>query len=128
MSTLGLRLRHDAGEGFVALLFGVTGWAISAAAMTVALSLGTPVNALAVHTVLCPVAFAFVSLVYFRRPEPLQPLATALVFGATVVGLDLLVRAVFRESWTFRDVVLATGIPAYGAIAVTWLSGAAAHG
>lgn len=114
-------------EGLSAMAFGIAGWAISAAAMMVTDWLGSPANAIAVHTVLTPVTFTLVALTYFRRPEPLHPLAAAIVFGTTLLTLDMLVRMIFREAWNLRDLVVEIGIPAYGAAAVTWLTGAAAE-
>lgn len=125
MSTLTLRLGHDIREGVSALAFGIAGWAVSAAAMMLTNWIATPTTALAVHTVVCPVIFVFVALVYFQRTEPLHPLAAALMFGTTVIVFDALLRAIFGEASNLRALVVTTVIPAYGAAAVTWLTGAA---
>lgn len=116
-------LAHRLGESVAATLFGMTGWAIGSGAMMAAYSLGSRTHAIAVHAILLPVAYVLASLVYFRRPAALPPLATAVVFGTTVVVLDVLVRAALGAFWGARDFAIVTAIPAFGAAAATWLMG-----
>jgi hypothetical protein len=119
--------RHSlAREVPAALLFGIVGWATCAGVLSIALHLASrTLTALAVHMVVVPIVFGFVSLVYFRRPRPLPPFVAAAIFALVAFGASLLLEALFRRTFDVANEILATWLPAHLALLATWISGLA---
>lgn len=118
--------RGAVGEIAVAAVHALTGWALAAPAMSLALwKTRAPEAALSAHAVAVPVAFALVSFVYFRRTHVLRPLAAATLFAIVVVAMDALALRVFHRATDARALVLGVALPAFVALLSVWLFGIA---
>jgi hypothetical protein len=111
-------------ELVVAALYGLVGWSVAAAAMSLALwKTPAPNAALSAHAVVVPVAFMLVSFVYFRRASALRALPAALLFGVLVLVMDTITSAAFGRAADPRTLVLGAWLPAYAAVLATWIAG-----
>ncbi len=77
--------------------FAIVGWAVCAGAIGIGFSLMSEHDALVLHAIVAPLAFAGLSWLYFNRFAYTRPLTTALLFLAIVVALDVFVVALFIE-------------------------------
>ena len=104
--------------------FAIIGWAVCAATIGIGFSLMTEHGALVLHAIVAPIAFAGLSWLYFTRFAYTPPLATALLFLAIVVALDVFVVALFIErSFAMFESVLGTWVPLSLIFASTWATG-----
>lgn len=106
-------------------VFAIVGWAVCAATIGIGFTLMTEREALVLHAIVAPIAFAGLSWLYFTRFAYTPPLATALLFLAIVVALDVFVVALFIEkSFAMFGSVLGTWVPLALIFASTWVTGA----
>lgn len=111
-------------EVLAAVMYGLLGWVIAAAPTTIALwTSSSPNTALSAHAVVIPVAFLLASTVYFRRPRPLGPLATALVFAGVAIVMDVVIASALGRDLGVRALLLSSILPATAAFAATWMVG-----
>jgi hypothetical protein len=88
------------------------GWALCFALIGIGMRVTTVENALIIHAAGAPVIFAVLSLVYFKRPDPGPPLATALAFTSFVMVMDFFVVAtLILRSYAMFYSLLGTWIP-----------------
>jgi hypothetical protein len=82
-------------------------------------------TALAVHAVAAPLIFAAISAVYFRRFASTGPFATAVIFVAITVFMDVvIVAALIQHSFAMFTSVVGTWLPfalIFGATGLTGL-------
>ncbi len=103
---------------------GLTGWALSAAALGIAMAETSFENAVIIQAAATPLAFVIVSFVYFRFFQYTEPLSTALIFLAIEAGLDfLLVGLIVRQSLDLFSSLLGTWLPFFLAFAATYITG-----
>jgi hypothetical protein len=99
-------------------------WALCFAAIGAGMAVTTLSNALIIHAIAAPLIAAAVSLVYFRRYNYTAPLATAALFVAIIMGMDLLVVALLiNRSLAMFASALGTWIPFALIFASTALTG-----
>jgi len=70
------------------LLHGLAGWALCGGAMVLMLSVFNEMLAVALHALVAPAVFVFLSRHYFKLRGAREPLPTAIVFTAVVVAMD----------------------------------------
>jgi hypothetical protein len=105
--------------------FAIVGWAVCAAAIAIGFDLMSERGALILHAIVAPIAFAGLSWLYFTRFAYTRPLATALLFLAVVVALDVFVVALLIErSFAMFVSPLGTWAPLFLIFASTWAAGA----
>ncbi|MGO9004443.1 MAG: hypothetical protein ACLQIQ_07900 [Beijerinckiaceae bacterium] len=113
----------------IIVAFAIAGWLVCGAAIGVGFAVLTKHTALVVHAIVAPVAFAGLSYFYFTRFAYTTALATAAVFLAIVVALDVFVVALFVErSFAMFASVLGTWLPFALIFAATWTVGLAVGG
>ncbi len=104
--------------------FAIVGWAICAAAIGIGFGLMTERGALIVHAIVAPIAFAGLSWAYFTRFAYTRPLATAALFTAIVVALDVFVVAMLiQRSFAMFASPLGTWLPLLLIFTSTWATG-----
>ena len=105
-------------------VFAIVGWAVCAATIGIGFRLMSEHGALVLHAIVAPIAFAGLSWLYFTRFAYTPPLATALLFLAIVVALDVFVVALFIEkSFAMFASVLGTWVPLSLIFVSTWVTG-----
>ena len=105
-------------------VFAIVGWAVCAATIGIGFTLMTEREALVLHAIVAPIAFAGLSWLYFTRFAYTPPLTTALMFLTIVVVLDVFVVALFIEkSFVMIASVLGTGTPLILIFGSTWATG-----
>ncbi len=110
----------------VIVVFAFVGWALCAAAIAIGFAVTTQTVALIVHAIVAPVAFAWLSWVYFTRFAYTAPLVTAALFLGIVAAADLVVVALFiLRSFAMFGSVLGTWLPFVLIFAATWATGIA---
>jgi hypothetical protein len=112
------------GRAAIIATFAFVGWAVCGAAIGVGFGLFTQTAALVLHAIVAPMAFALLSWLYFTRFAYTGPLATAALFLAIVVALDVFVVAlVIERSFAMFASVLGTWIPFVLIFGSTWATG-----
>jgi hypothetical protein len=108
----------------IIIMHAVVGWALCAATIGVGRRLTTLRRALIAHAVAAPLIFALVSAAYFVWVGGTGPAATAAIFVAIVILLDVFVVALLIEkSFAMFRSVLGTWLP-FGLIFVaSWVTG-----
>ncbi len=108
--------------------FAIFGWVVCAVAIAIGFGLMTEREALILHAVVAPIAFAGLSWLYFTRFAYTWPLTTALLFLAIVVALDVFVVALLIEkSFGMFASVLGTWAPLLLIFTSTWATGFVIH-
>ncbi len=108
----------------VLLGHGLTGWALTAAALGIGMAETSMGNALVIRAIAAPIGYVIVSFIYFRFLAFSSPLSTALTFLAVAVGLDfVLVGLVVRHSLDLFGSLPGTWIPFLSAFGATYLMG-----
>jgi hypothetical protein len=111
-------------EPAVAIVHALLGWVVAAAATSLAMwKTPAPEAALSAHAVVLPLAFLLVSAVYFRRAQPLRPLAAALLFAGVVLLMDATVTFALHRTVDARALLLGMWLPACSALLATWAAG-----
>lgn len=91
---------------------GLTGWALYATAMGIAMAETSFENTLLIHAAAAPISFALVSFIYFRFFHYTRPLGTAAFFLGLAMALDFfLVGLAVRQSLDLFTSLLGTWIP-----------------
>lgn len=112
------------GRAAIIASFAIVGWAVCGAAIGVGFALFTQTGALVLHAIVAPIAFALLSWLYFTRFAYTRPLATAALFLAVVVALDVFVVAlVIERSFAMFASPLGTWIPLALIFGSTWAAG-----
>lgn len=112
------------GKAIVIVVHAAVGWALCGATMGLGLAYGTETVALWVHGVAAPVFFAAVSWVYFRYFAYTPPAATAVLFLAVILVLDVVVVSLLiRHTFDMFESVPGTWLPLALIFAATWLTG-----
>ncbi len=114
------------GQSAIIAAVAFMGWAVCGAAIGIGFGLMTETGALVLHGIVAPLAFAGLSWLYFARFAYTTPLATAALFLAVVVALDVLVVALLIERrFAMFESVLGTWLPFVSIFAATWATGSA---
>jgi menaquinone-dependent protoporphyrinogen oxidase len=87
------------------IAYGVAGWALCALVMSGLLAVSSSGVAMAVHAVAAPVIFTLLATRYFRARGARDPLPTATVWTALVIGLDGLTALALRNQEMFTSIV-----------------------
>jgi hypothetical protein len=112
------------GRAAIIATFAIVGWAICAAAIGIGFNLFTQTGALVLHAIVAPIAFALLSWLYFTRFAYTGPLATAALFLAIVVALDVfLVALLIERSFAMFASPLGTWLPFALIFGSTWATG-----
>jgi hypothetical protein len=108
----------------VITLFALVGWLLCAAAMGIGTAVAGLKTALVFHAVAAPVIFIAVSAVYFSRYAYTCPLATAALFVAIVVLMDVFVVAMLiQRSFEMFTSFVGTWLPFILIFGSTYLTG-----
>jgi hypothetical protein len=100
------------------------GWLLCAAIIGIGFKFTTEKNALIIHAVLAPIAFAAISFVYFRRYRHTTALQTAVLFLGFVLLMDFLVVALLiQKSLQMFASILGAWIPFALIFGATYLTG-----
>ncbi len=103
---------------------GLTGWALCAATMGIGMAVTSLETTLVIHAIAAPIFFAIITFIYFRYFPYTTPLATALIFLALVMALDLfLVALIVNKSLELFTSLLGTWIPFGLIFAATYVTG-----
>jgi hypothetical protein len=110
----------------VAATYGLMGWVLCGATMSVGMKMTTLQVALILHALAAPIIFTVLSLVYFHRVGSWSPLRTAAAFLGVVVVMDVLVVALLIErSFEMFGSILGTWLPFFLIFISTWWTGLA---
>ena len=108
----------------IILAHALVGWALCAVTMGIGMAVTSLDKALIIHTILAPVLFAGVSLVYFNRFHFTTPLQTAAIFLGVVMAMDVFVVALLiNRSLEMFTSLLGTWIPFLLIFLSTYLTG-----
>ncbi len=108
----------------IILAHALVGWALCAVTMGIGMAVTSLDKALIIHTILAPVFFAGVSLVYFNRFHFTTPLQTAAIFLGVVMAMDVFVVALLiNRSLEMFTSLLGTWIPFLLIFLSTYLTG-----
>jgi multisubunit Na+/H+ antiporter MnhC subunit len=119
-------MKFTATHIIVILALALFGWALCAAIMFVGVAVTSVETTLIVHAIGAPIIFAAISWFYFTRLAYTLPLATAIIFTATVILLDFfLVALVIERSFAVFGSLLGTWIPFVLIFLSAWLTGVA---
>ena len=100
------------------------GWLLCFGVMGMGMAVTSLDNALIVHAIAAPLIFASISAAYFSRVPTAAPTATALIFVAFVVSMDLVVVAILiNRSLDMLASPLGTWIPFGLIFASTYVTG-----
>jgi len=104
--------------------FTIAGWVLRALIMKYSLELFSTTAAITLHATFGPIAFVMVMLWYFRLNEKLPPFQTALINGAFVFILDVIVVAMaLGEGFGIFYSFTALWLPLFLIILLTWATG-----
>ena len=104
----------------------VVGWGLCGATIGIGRKFTTLHNSLVAHAIAAPIIFVVVSVVYFCWFGGTRPAATAAIFVAIVIFLDVFVVALLVErSFDMFRSVLGTWLPFALIFLATWLTGLA---
>ena len=96
----------------IILAHATVGWAFCGAIIGIGRHLFSIETTLVIHAIGAPLGFALISFFYFRKFGFTNPLWTATLFLAIVVGMDLfLVAPVFERSFAMFTSAIGTWIP-----------------
>jgi len=97
---------------WVVLVYPFIGWILCAVTMKMAMHMTSEDNALIIHAIAATIYFFVISILYFRRAEPLEPIPTAVTFTLVVALLDvLIVASLIERSYEMFNNALGTWIP-----------------
>lgn len=100
------------GKLVIILAHATVGWAFCGAIIGIGRHLFSIETTLVIHAIGAPLGFALISFFYFRKFGFTNPLWTATLFLAIVVGMDLfLVAPVFERSFAMFTSAIGTWIP-----------------
>lgn len=96
----------------IILAHAIVGWAFCGAIIGIGRHLFSIETTLVIHAIGAPLGFALISFFYFRKFDFTNPLWTAILFLAIVVGMDLFIVApVFERSFAMFISVIVTWLP-----------------
>lgn len=105
-------------------VIGLVGWALCGSIVFVGREVTSIDTALIVHAIGAPIIFGALSWLYFTRFNYTTPLATAVIFTAIVIGMDVfLVALLIERSFEMFGSVLGTWVPWFLIFSSTWLVG-----
>jgi hypothetical protein len=106
------------------LIHAFIGWTICASIMGIGMQLLSMKTTLLIHAAGGPVAFFFLSLIYFKKFNYTTPLQTAIIFIGFVIFMDFfLVAMVIQKSFDMFTNPLGTWIPFTLIFFVTYFTG-----
>jgi hypothetical protein len=99
-------------KALIIIAHAFVGWALCGAIMGIGLATTTENTAVIIHLIGAPLIFALVSLIYFRKYNFTNPLATAAAFLAFVICMDIFVVALMiNQSFEMFKNPLGTWLP-----------------
>jgi len=108
----------------ILMIHALIGWGLCGAIIAVGRRLTTMENTLIIHAVGAPLIFVLLSLVYFKFFHFTSPLATALLFIAVVVFMDVFLVGLFLEkSFAMFASFLGTWLPFLLIFLATYFTG-----
>lgn len=103
---------------------GLIGWALCGSIVFVGREVTSIDTALTIHAIGAPIIFGVLSWIYFTRFNYTTPWATAVIFTAIVIGMDVfLVALLIERSFEMFGSVLGTWVPWFLIFSSTWLVG-----
>ena len=111
-------------DAIAIVIHALVGWGLCGVTIGVGRKVTTLRNALIAHAIVAPIIFGAVSVVYFRWFGGMGPTATAAMFLAIVIFLDMFVVALLVEnSFDMFRSVLGTWLPFVLIFLAIWLTG-----
>ena len=111
-------------QSIILLTHAFIGWAICGAIMGIGLSVTTLGTTLIVHAIGGPIGFMILSIIYFKKFNYTKPLATACVFIAFTIIMDVFIVALLIErSFDLFKSILGTWLPFTLIFLVTFFTG-----
>jgi hypothetical protein len=105
----------------VLVVHALVGWSCCAAFMGIGLTLTSVTTALAIHALVVPLIFGFVSFNYFKKFGYSSPLWTAVVFLVVVAVMDLTVVSLLMVgNFEMLGSIMGTWLPFSLILASTW--------
>lgn len=106
------------------LVHGFAGWALCAATMGLLMSFASTTLAIVLHAIAAPLFFIVIARHYFMAYGARDPLATAAVWTAMVIGLDVVLAGVVLRDFAMLGSFAGAWLPFALIFGATWSTGA----